>query len=261
LIGESPPEPLVPADVDLSKLAGFMLDTRRLLGSELVAISSGEEFKAAVLLWCRAWQQPRCSLPDDDRILASFAGVPLARWPKVREVAMHGFVKCSDGRWYHRVLSTDAVRADRMAKQRRKAIRERWERDRSNADRSTSDHTEPIRPYKSRSSKDLPLTGHDSVPNGTEYSEAKASAVPAQVDPVKALFDAGVSVLTAARIPEPQARSLVGKWRKELHDDSALMALLADAAEHHAIAPVAYITAAVQRHAEERANPHGRAWA
>jgi uncharacterized protein YdaU (DUF1376 family) len=244
------PEPLVPADVDLSKLAGFMLDTRRLLGSELVAISSGDEFKAAVLLWCRAWQQPRCSLPDDDRILASFAGVPLSRWPKIREVAMHGFVKCSDGRWYHRVLSTDAVRADRMAKQRREAIQKRWAKLNG---RPTNDHTEPIRPYNGRSSDGIPPTGHDSVPNGTEYSDAKASAPWGQIfDPVKLLFDAGVAVLTAAKVSEKQARSLVGKWRKEIADDGKLMALLTEAGERHAVDPVAWLTKAV----ENAIDPH-----
>lgn len=74
------PEPLIGRHGNFSKLDGFMLDTVRLLGSELVALSTGDEFKAAVLLWCRAWKQtPACSLPNDDRILASFAMVPLNR--------------------------------------------------------------------------------------------------------------------------------------------------------------------------------------
>jgi len=113
--------------MDLAKIDGFMLDTARLLGSELVAISTGDEFKAAVLLWARAWQQkPHCSLPDDDRVLASFAMVPRAKWAKIRNVAMRGFVLCSDGRWYHRVLAEDAKRAN-VAVQRRRAAKAKWE--------------------------------------------------------------------------------------------------------------------------------------
>lgn len=120
-------EPLVRADIDLSKIDGFMLDTVRLLGSELVAISTGEEFKAAVLLWARSWhQKPAASLPDDDRVLASFAMVPLSRWKKVKAVALRGFVKCSDGRLYHKVLAEDAVRAWGRVTQRREAIRKRY---------------------------------------------------------------------------------------------------------------------------------------
>ncbi len=75
-----PPPPVAP-DCDVSKLDGFMLDTAKLLGSELWALSTGDEFKAAVALWCRAWHQvPAGSLPDDDTVLCSFAGY--ARDPK-----------------------------------------------------------------------------------------------------------------------------------------------------------------------------------
>lgn len=118
------PEPLVGRHVELSKLDGFMLDTIRLLGSELVALSTGDEFKAAVLLWCRAWKQvPACSLPNDDRILASFAMVPPMRWKKVKAMALRGFVECSDGRLYHRVLAEDAHRAWEALERRRERTR------------------------------------------------------------------------------------------------------------------------------------------
>lgn len=106
------PEPLVSADIDISSLDGFMLNTVRVLGSELVALATPEEGWAAVLLWCRAWgQKPHCSLPDDDRVLASFAKVPPARWKKIKTMALRGFVKCSDGRLYHKVLAEDCHRA------------------------------------------------------------------------------------------------------------------------------------------------------
>lgn len=105
------PEPLIQSCADCRKLSGFMLNVERLLSSELWALSTGDELKAAVGLWCRAWKQvPAGSLPDDDRVLASFSGAG-ARWPKVRAMALHGFVKCSDGRLYHPVLCEDAKRA------------------------------------------------------------------------------------------------------------------------------------------------------
>ncbi|WP_407521868.1 DUF1376 domain-containing protein [Methylobacterium oryzisoli] len=105
------PAPPVPADTDISGFARFMLDVDRLFASELWALSTGEEFKAAMALWGRAWQQtPAGSLPDDDRLLAAFSGTH-KRWPKVREMALRGFVKCSDGRLYHRVLCEEVARA------------------------------------------------------------------------------------------------------------------------------------------------------
>jgi hypothetical protein len=133
------PAPLVPSDVDLSRLDGFMLDTVKLLGSELVALSSGDEFKAAVLLWARSWKQrPACSLPDDERVLASFAMCDMRKWRKVKVMALRGWVKCSDGRLYHRVLAQDALRAHRAAEQRRQAIAKRWGKGGGHADNGTT---------------------------------------------------------------------------------------------------------------------------
>jgi hypothetical protein len=93
---------------------------------------------------------------------------------------------------------------------------------------------------------------------GRSNSDSKESGAKApDDDPVKALFDAGVHVMTAAAVPEKQARSLVGKWRKELHDDGKLMAILTEAAEYHAVEPVAWITAAVA--SVLKPNHHGQA--
>lgn len=106
------PQPLTPADCDLRGLSDFRLDVDRLLSSELMALSTGDEFKAAVRLWCHAWKQvPAASLPNDERVLSSFAGLPVARWRKLRAVAMRGFVLCSDGRFYHATLAAEALRA------------------------------------------------------------------------------------------------------------------------------------------------------
>lgn len=103
----SQPEPLVSSEVDISGMPGFMLDVQRLFASELWALSTGDEFKAAMALWGRAWQQvPAGSLPNDDRLLAAFSGSG-AKWKKVRAVALRGFIECSDGRLYHKTLCED----------------------------------------------------------------------------------------------------------------------------------------------------------
>lgn len=105
------PPPPVPIDVDVRDLDGFMLNVERLLASELVALGTPEECWAALMLWCRAWKQvPAGSLANDERILASFSGAG-KRWPKVRQMALRGFVLCSDGRLYHKVLCEDVRRA------------------------------------------------------------------------------------------------------------------------------------------------------
>ncbi|MFZ1680627.1 MAG: DUF1376 domain-containing protein [Rhizobiaceae bacterium] len=117
------PEPLTPPDCDVRSLEGFDLNVERLMSSELVALATGEEFKAAIMLWCRSWKQvPAASLPDDDRILASFAGLSLMKWRKVRAMALRGFVKCLDGRLYHPVLAVLAIKG---AENRRRFLAKR----------------------------------------------------------------------------------------------------------------------------------------
>ena len=107
------PAPLVGSEVNLDGMPAFMLDTQRLLGSELLAKASDAGFRAAVLLWCKAWtQKPHGSLPNDDAILRNFAGCTDARrWHRVRDEALHRFILCSDGRLYHPVLCEDVLRA------------------------------------------------------------------------------------------------------------------------------------------------------
>lgn len=107
-------EPLVPAEVDLRGLPYMPLDVNRLRDSQLAISASGDEFRAAVLLWCASWNQvPAASLPADDATLAAYAGYgrDVKGWRKVKDGAMRGFVHCSDGRWYHPVVAEKALEA------------------------------------------------------------------------------------------------------------------------------------------------------
>ena len=106
------PAPLLAPEVDCSDLDGFMLNAERLMSSELLALHGNEIVGAALLLWCRAWKQrPAARLPDDDRVNASFARLSLAKFRQVKEAVMRGFIKCSDGRLYHRFLAAEAAKA------------------------------------------------------------------------------------------------------------------------------------------------------
>ncbi|WP_223879555.1 DUF1376 domain-containing protein [Dechloromonas sp. CZR5] len=107
-------EPLTPSGCDLRGFPFMPLDVVRLRDSDIAAISSGDEFRCAVLLWCASWHQiPAASLPDDDIILAQLAGFGrvVKEWKKVREGSLRGWVKCSDGRLYHPVVAEKANEA------------------------------------------------------------------------------------------------------------------------------------------------------
>jgi hypothetical protein len=109
------PPPLVDAKVNLQEFQFLPLDVVRLRDSDLAIEASGDEFRAAVLLWCAAWHQvPAASLPAGDQALATYAGYgrgDVKSWLKVREGALRGFVLCSDGRLYHAVLAEKANEA------------------------------------------------------------------------------------------------------------------------------------------------------
>lgn len=118
------PAPLTPPDCDLRAFRDMPLDVQRLRDSDLM-LESPEAIVAAVHLWMAAWHQvPAASLPDDDRSLARYAGYgrSIAAWHEVRSAAMRGFVRCSDGRLYHRTLAEKAQSAWR------KRLEHEWSR-------------------------------------------------------------------------------------------------------------------------------------
>jgi hypothetical protein len=108
------PAPLVPAEVDLRGYEYMPYYGDRLRGSGLNTRATDAEFRAAHNLWWSAWKEvPAASLPNDDIDLCKAAdlGRDQQAWKIVKAVAMRGFVLCSDGRWYHKVLGAFAIDA------------------------------------------------------------------------------------------------------------------------------------------------------
>jgi hypothetical protein len=125
------PPPLIPCDVDLRDFRFMALDVVQLQNSETWALADGWAAKALINLWTRAWHQvPAGSLPDDDNLLRTWAGVP--DWESVRGVALRGFIKCSDGRLYHRVICEKASNAWSDRKRFRRAAQARWKHKKTN---------------------------------------------------------------------------------------------------------------------------------
>lgn len=120
----STPAPLVPLDCDVTGLPGSVMDWSRVLDSDFLALSTGDEFKAGFTLWGRSWfQKPAASLPNDERILAKLAGVSIKEWKRLAPMALRGWILCDDGRLYHPVQAGKALAAwaNRLSYQRRGA--------------------------------------------------------------------------------------------------------------------------------------------
>lgn len=108
------PPPLSPADCDLRDFPFLPVDIARLFNSEFHARSNDTEWRAGVTLWLKSFHQvPAGSIPDDDVQLARLAelGRDTKTWKKIKASALHGWIKCSDGRLYHTVVAEKAAEA------------------------------------------------------------------------------------------------------------------------------------------------------
>lgn len=105
-----PPAPLTPSHFDLRGMPYMPLELTRLFESDFYVLASGDEFKAALTLWGKSFYQiPAGSLPDDDRLLAHLSGAK--NWAEVKDMALHGWIKCADGRLYHATVAEKVAEA------------------------------------------------------------------------------------------------------------------------------------------------------
>ena len=172
-----------------------MLNVERLMASELVALSSHEVIAAALLLWCRAWKQmPAASLPDDERVIAAFAKLPLARFRKLAKQIMRGFIKCSDGRWYHSILAESA----RSAFERKQAFRHKRETEaerlRKWRESKRETHIETRTETRFVPEGEGEGEGEGEVLNTKAESTPAQLAAPARFDPAKLPMPDGVKI-------------------------------------------------------------------
>ena len=107
-------EPPVPPDCDLREFPYLQLHVRSFRDSDFVNRAPPEAVVAGWLILAASWHQvPAASVPDDDAALAQLAnyGRAVKQWTKVRNHALHGFIRCSDGRLYHPFLAARARHA------------------------------------------------------------------------------------------------------------------------------------------------------
>lgn len=271
------PAPLTHPECDLSDFQYMELDVRRLRDSKFAASGSGDGFRAGVLLWCAAWHQiPAASLPDDDIELANLAGYGrvVKEWRKVREQALSGFVKCSDGRLYHAVIAEKAVAA--FAAKERHAygkLLERLRKENVKREKEKRQHVgiptfeqwksgnypQGIPPEEPTVSGGIPpenpLRGNG---EGTEQngegelipSEANASGasppttLPSEMDDKDKIFTYGVPMLVNAGSTDKAARSFLAGLAKG-HGDPAVVQALRDCIRAKAIDPLTWLAAAL----------------
>lgn len=233
--------PLTPPDCDLRDFAYMPLDATRLMDSDLFALSTGDEFKAAIALWCKSWLQvPASSLPDDDRVLAHLSGAG-SKWRKVKEMALRGFVRCSDGRLYHPVVAEKAN--DAWAKKQsyrdrsRKGNAKRWGSEKDKQEQSQSDPLAIPVGILEPPKEEVKGKGYIPLPNGNGRTAP---------DSDKEFWGSATSYLDGKR-------SMIGKWIKQFGKPETAAAITAAQLER-AVDPIAYIERTLQN-GKARASP------
>jgi uncharacterized protein YdaU (DUF1376 family) len=178
------------------------------------------EHGAYLLLLMTAWRTRDCALPDDDRLLARYARLNTQQWKRMRPI-IEAFFTIENGFWKqgrltdergaverHRLQQSEKGKAGAAAKSLK-----RQERDKAAAKSGSTSAEAQVQP-------DASSLTH------TQCSEDKSSGGEPPADPIKQVFDLGVSILVAASCTEKNARSLIGKWRKSHGEAKVLQGLL-----------------------------------
>jgi hypothetical protein len=161
--------PLVPPDLAIPRLPWVPIYADRLWESNFFAIATDAEFKAAFCLWLKSWNQtPPGSLPSDDRLLCRLAELNgnLAKWMKVKRIALRHWILCEDDRLYHPVVAELVVDAANKLKGRQ----ERMANARAARVNNKANHKGN---NQALSPQDSTYTETDNVPSGPERAHAR----------------------------------------------------------------------------------------
>lgn len=210
----------------------YLADTRHL---------SLEEHGAYLQLLMIAWRTEGCCLPNDDARLARMLGVTAGRWRKLKPIVM-AFWDLRDGNWYQGRLTKERQFVDEKRAKNKASADARWEGQRienkedGECERISEGNAPPPPPPLEEGSED----------------KSSGTVVPHPAsDFCKAVFDAGIIMLGVSGKTAPEARSIIGKWRKNLSDPD-ILDLLRLAESKNLSDPLAWLAAAVAARSGKR---------
>lgn len=190
------------------------------------------------------WMTPGCSIPDEKAWIMRRLRVDEDTFDRVVSVVVSEFFKRRRGRLYQPRLS-DIFQETNASRNRR-----------SKAGQKGGRPSKSLKEKENTESNDKAMLSYtrafpEPEPNTLEGKPSNDAA--ASPDPAKVMFDSGVALLSAAGVKHPQARAVIGKWRKA-HGTEAVIAAIGRAQREGAVDPVAFITGAL-RFAAKAAEP------
>ena len=178
------------------------------------------EHGAYLLLLMTAWRTADCALPDDDRLLARYARMNGQQWKRVRPI-IQAFFGVENGKWKQGRLTDerDAVKQHRLVQSNKGKAGAA-----AKALKNKGRHQAQVKPGEVSVEAQV-QPGASSLTLTHSSSVDKSTGADAPFNPVKLMFDAGVSLLGQAGYDDKQSRSMIGKWRAKVGDDEVRLAI------------------------------------
>lgn len=189
------------------------------------------EHGAYLLLLMAMWRTEAKRLPNDDKLLARYARLTPGQWRKLKVVLMpffrvHG-EHITQGR-----LTDEANAVRRSSAKQSDRAKARWLKTKEPTDAAAM-------PDECRN--DATLTHTLSVAKATDADGVQSVG--------EILWTRGVAYLVRHGVKDKQARSLIGRWRKD-HGDDAVMDAFRLAGRNEVSEPVSFITATLKPKAD-----------
>lgn len=194
---------------------------------------SDAEHGRYLLLMIALWRAPGQRLPNDDEWLARKFGRSVERIKDEIRPLIKEFCK-STGNWItQKRLAKEFEYVTASRKKQSARAKSRWNKE-NNASRGNAAPQPSGNALNSTQLNSTKIEDKDSVAKAT-------GGTPPEIDPVKILFDDGVSLLVENGCKSTNARSIIGKWRKE-HGDETTQAAIKSARAEGVTEPIAWIT-------------------
>lgn len=127
---------------------------------------SGEEVKAYLFLLCASWlNEPRATLPDDDRELSAIACISQIEWMAMKASVMKNFTR-KDGIWINTKLQKVSQEQIRNRKNGKKGGNPALKRVRLNQVELESLHEQEIQSFREKELEDQHGFEPDNESNG-----------------------------------------------------------------------------------------------
>lgn len=198
-------------------------------------------------LLARTWQRNAVPYPDNDSQIARALGLSVTRWKRLRP-EVETFFDLSGGNWRNFRLEKEFQRVKEISAKRQDAGSRGGAAKALNGHKTTLVNASvlPQAELEQKATTHTQTQTQEDSGSSLRSDPAAPTNGAAKPDPLKAMFDSGVQLYTAAGISEKQARKLLAKQRQEFGIAAVISAIKAADAEM-ATEPISFVAACLSR--------------